>query len=299
MSLFTRIMVGLDLSSPVDEQLLQFLPLIAGNFPPPKVYFLHISYELQLPVRVGERYMREAASPSRRPQLQRQLEAKVAAQLDMGEYEGECAVLEGTITRQMLQYAEEKHIDLALLGRKDQPKGSGIATERFLRNSQGSVLFLPERAGKPPTLKRMLLTTDFSPYATHAFRQAIALAHSLDPVPVIDLLHVYDVPTAQAVNISRDRGNFSQVIRQHAESSMETFLQGMPLEGLDLEVHLQENTHFNTARHIIDLARKTQTDLIVAGARGQSTYSSLLLGLVTEKLLRYHGHIPLLIMRMG
>ncbi|RMG73062.1 MAG: hypothetical protein D6722_04255 [Bacteroidetes bacterium] len=292
MSIFPKILVGLDLTD-MDQSLLDYLDFFKAGSPPPTVHYLHVSYAMQLPTMVGGRYTREMPDPG----LNDQLKAELLAELQnrIGEEEAVVSVIEGTISRQMLDYMERKQLNLAIVGKKKVSLGSGVAAKRLLRGTHASVLFVTE--DPPKTLDHIMVAVDFTPYSEHGMRKALALAKAQPTPPRITMVNVYDVPTDQAFRISRTEGQYARIIRENVESIVPEYLARFDTDGLELGVRLQENTHYNAAKHLYELAGEVSPSLVVMGARGHSTLTALLLGSVTERFLSYNTRFPTLIVR--
>jgi nucleotide-binding universal stress UspA family protein len=299
MNAFNRILVGLDLTD-MDQSLIEYLHLICPQFPPPKTYFLHVSYRQQMPILTSAgRYTREqpddALMASLHQRYLHEMQTEVNRRIPAERYEAEFDVVEGTITRQMLHHAEQRGVELTILGKKRVHLGSGVAAHRFLRSTDSSVLFVTEDASH--RLEHLVVTSDFSSFSEQAVKRTLALARSLPTPPRITLLHIYDVPTDVAHKISRTQGQFSHIMRENVESVVPEYLSKFDLEGLKVETHLVENTYYNTARHVQEYLKLHQPDLLIMGARGHSTLSAWLLGSVVEKMLRYNEQTPMLVVR--
>lgn len=294
MNAFNNILVGMDLSS-MDSQLLEHLPLYAVGPEAPSLNFIHVSYDAQFPVLVGKRFTRIQPDKSILITAKSAMEAEVSPRLNLEHFHTKFEVLEGTITGQLLAYANDHRIDLTIMGRKKHPAGTGVASHRYLRGSEGSVLFIPEN--KAPKLDKVLIATDFSEYSEKVVNQVLSLIRQQESTPELHLVNIYDVPTDLAYRISRTEGQFSDIIRENVESVVPDFMKKFDLSGISHEFHLVENTHYNAAQHLLEFAKGLDTDLLAIGARGHSVVSALLLGSVAERVLRYNEEIPLLVMR--
>lgn len=294
MNPFQNILVGMDLSS-MDSQLLEHLALYTGGTPPPKLNFVHVCYDAQFPVLIGDRYTRVETDKSVLISAKDAMEGEVSPRLNPDHFHAKFEVLEGTITRQLLAYANEHEIDLTIMGRKKHPAGTGVASHRYLRGSEGSVLFIPEDCS--PKMDKVLIATDFSEYSETVINQVLLLIRQLDEAPELHMVNIFDVPTDLAYRISRTEGQFSEIIKENVESVVPDFLEKFDFSGIRHEFHLIENTHYNAAQHLLEFAKGIDTDLLVIGARGHSVVSALLLGSVAERVLRYNEEIPLLVMR--
>lgn len=294
MSSFQRILIGMDLSE-MDRQLLDHLSLYTGGAEPPKLHFLHVAYELQLPVMIGGRYTRELQDLKVDDRFREEMIAEVTPKLNPEHFDAEFHVIEGTITRQLLHYANERHIDLTVMGRKKHPAGTGVASHRYLRGSEGSVLFVPE--DRPAKMDKVVVATDFSEYSEQVIRHSLELIREQRTLPELHLVNVYDVPTDMAYRISRTEDQFAEIIRENVESVVPQFIEKFDLEGIKYQFKLIQNQSYNAAEHLVSYCREHDADLLILGARGHSVVSALLLGSVAERVLRYNEDTPLLIMR--
>ncbi|GAB4429859.1 MAG: hypothetical protein OHK0039_48520 [Bacteroidia bacterium] len=291
---FERILVGLDLT-PMDDALLAYLRLFSQGDGAARVFFLHVSYASQLPVMAGGRYTRPQPDFTPDASLLEALKDELRSRLDLDAYAGTIEVIEGTISRQMLAYSEKHRVELTILGKKKISLGSGVAARRFLRSTTSSVLFVTEDA--PRQIGHVVLACDFSDDSVLAMEKTLQWARTQAEPPRITLLNVYDVPPDMAARLSRTQGQYAHIIRENVESFVPVFLEQFDTTGLHIEPLLIENTKNNAARHIVDTATDLQADLLVLGARGHSSLSSLFLGSVTERVLTYNEQVPTLVVR--
>lgn len=133
-------------------------------------------------------------------------------------------------------------------------------------------------------LRRILCPVDFSDHSRHALDHAATLARWYEST--VDVLYVHPiVPVAASapgaplytplMTTERDRG---ELLR-----SMHSFAGSRP--GDDLVMHC-DVIEGSAAPVILDRARELSSDLIVMGTHGRSGFERLLLGSITEKVLR-------------
>jgi nucleotide-binding universal stress UspA family protein len=133
-------------------------------------------------------------------------------------------------------------------------------------------------------IKQILCPIDFSEFSRHAFDRAVAVARIHDAT--VTVLHVFPLPTPVPTIPFGPEGPGPFVLheldRDAVLAQMRKFL------GLDggarpaLEVVEANNTH----QEILTQAERLSADLIVMGTHGRSGFQRLLLGSVTEKVLR-------------
>jgi Universal stress protein family. len=146
-------------------------------------------------------------------------------------------------------------------------------------------------------LKRILVATDGSDSSLHAARIAGELCAGRDDAQVF-VLFVAHVPrsyyaTDEFGNKVTPEVPMDVMIRRTGESILRKTVSalGLPEDRVVTEVQVGE-----PAEEIVDFARLEHIDLIVMGSRGLSPIKELLLGSVSDKVLRT-APCPVLIAR--
>ena len=139
--------------------------------------------------------------------------------------------------------------------------------------------------------RSILVPVDYS----EASRRALELALTLDDAAKVTVIHVWDRPpyVGEGVITHADgsRRSLSELIRENAEREMSEFLtQVKTPPGRSFEHHLVSG---DPVVAILEEANKTNYDVLVVGTNGRTGMTKLLLGSVTEKLIRL-APIPVL-----
>jgi nucleotide-binding universal stress UspA family protein len=132
-----------------------------------------------------------------------------------------------------------------------------------------------------PRIDRILCPVDFSETSHHAVEQAVAIAGWYRAR--LTVCHVYTpifmpVPGLPAPSDRVPDGELHRVRHQAT-----TFVQSAPSAGIDIDVIVDVG---EPAALILERAARLPADLIVMGTHGASGFEHLLLGSVTEKVLR-------------
>ena len=132
-------------------------------------------------------------------------------------------------------------------------------------------------------LEKILVPTDFSETADHAFKQAVALA-----VAHQAKLHVFH----SILLHSEDPGHLQTVLKgyaEHVEKEALDLLQKASgeLEGKGLQAEFSTSRAVSPYEAIAEKVDEFAPDLIVMGTHGRSGVGKLLLGSVAEKVLRH------------
>ena len=133
-------------------------------------------------------------------------------------------------------------------------------------------------------IKRILCPIDFSDHSRHALDHAVALARWYDST--LTLLHVCS--TVPAAAYAPGTPILPSVILTPADrgellASMKRFAEEEGGGGLPIQFEVSEG---NTVAEILSRAGGMPDDLIVMGTHGRSGFERLVLGSVTEKVLR-------------
>ena len=131
-------------------------------------------------------------------------------------------------------------------------------------------------------IQSILVPIDFSESSDEALRFGAGLAKETDAK--LHLVHVDSVinvtppaGTKPGQQLDAPWGHERQEVRQRLEQYP------VPEPGLDCQRHYLTGA---PARHIIDFAKQHNVDLIVIGSHGRTGFSKLLMGSVTESVLR-------------
>jgi nucleotide-binding universal stress UspA family protein len=132
-----------------------------------------------------------------------------------------------------------------------------------------------------PTIQRILYPTDFSAASADAAEQAIALARLYHAR--ITALHVC-VPIFMPVpGLPAPADRVSDAEKHRAREQAATCVQAGEVVGVGVDVVVEAG---DPAREILASAARLPADLIVMGTHGASGFERLMLGSVTEKVLR-------------
>ena len=128
------------------------------------------------------------------------------------------------------------------------------------------------------SINRVLCPIDFSESSTHALEQAAAIASWYKARLIA--LHVYG-PLVPVPGLPVDRAPDSELQRSCNETSL--FVESVLGSGTAVDVVVDVG---HSVRAILERADRLPADLIVMGTHGASGFERLLLGSVTEKILR-------------
>ncbi len=194
----------------------------------------------------------------------------------------EILVADGDPASEIIRAAEDRRVDLVVLG----ARGLG-SVKRILVGSTSSaaVRYAPCAVavirGRPRTPTRVLVGVDGSEVSRAALR--FLWIYELIRDSRVSLLHV--VPERR------------RVAPRNGSAAAERLLARMTAQFDDARHPIEQVVvHGDPARKIIEVAARTEADLVVLGARGRGALARALLGSVSEAVL-YHLRRPLVIVR--
>jgi nucleotide-binding universal stress UspA family protein len=136
-------------------------------------------------------------------------------------------------------------------------------------------------------IRRILCPVDFSDYSRRALDHAVAIARWYGST--VTVLHVFSPVPVTAFGPSP--GVFEPIVLAPVDldellAHTRAFAQTERDAGVRIEAVVRQG---NAAAEIVDQAARTAADLLVIGTHGRSGFERLLLGSVTEKVLRKAG----------
>ncbi len=138
-----------------------------------------------------------------------------------------------------------------------------------------------------PSIERILVPTDFSPSSHAALGYAVFLASRLGAA--VEVLAVYESvasvgPETQVVVPGVGARALSAVLHDRAREQLARFVTDVPgLRGEALATRLEPG---DPAQVILRIADEERFDLVVMGTHGRTGLSRLMMGSVTEKVVR-------------
>lgn len=190
----------------------------------------------------------------------------------------------------ILDYAEEKKIDLVVMGTHGR-RGLrrlllGSVTEEVVRVAPCPVLTVPQReAGRfsRGEARRLLVPVDFSEHARLALSYARELATVYDAE--LHLLHIVDdvVYPDFYPPVMPSGGALTDELRDQSMERMRLMLASLDLLDTPTHAHVRGG---RAAPTIAEFAEEISADLIVIASHGLTGLSHMLLGSVTEQVVR-------------
>jgi nucleotide-binding universal stress UspA family protein len=134
-------------------------------------------------------------------------------------------------------------------------------------------------------IKTILCPVDFSDHARRALDQAVAIARWYDSTITVFHVHAAPPPAAYGLESPPPVGMvLTQEDRERLTAAMARFAETATESGVPIEFAIGQGT--SAANEILRQASSMRADLLTIGTHGRSGFDRLLLGSVTEKVLR-------------
>lgn len=294
MEAFKKVMVALDLSK-TDESVLEYTNYLLSKIGSVKLYCVHIEPDFEVPNEIKEKYGSEFEMESLDEKMRHRMEDITRKALhNRTDIELDFEVIEGAPFEKLLHWAKVKDADLLVVGKKKISEGSGIVAKKVARQTDSSVLFVPQTAQSQIT--KILVPIDFSKNSAKALQTAVELAAVCGGAKVV-ALNIFDIPTVNYYYIGQNYGQFTALILENAQNAYDIFMQKYEIDKTKVEAVFEENIYLSPAKHINEYARKHEVNFMIMGAKGHSAMEVFFYGSVTESLLTYNEDVPLLVIR--
>ena len=233
-----------------------------------------------------------------------QLLTSEGERLRSADWAGSVEIRHGDPADEIIRAAQDLEVDLVILGSHGT---SGIkrfllgsVSRRVLEYASCSVLIVKQpSAGKTETgstemvsgehetrpRRRILLAYDNS----EPSRKALSLCSSLplDDRAEVTAVSVMPLVTAYRQDIRQHMNTIWQQKKHAARVALEEAMQALRWSTPHVSAVMREGA--NVSEEILDLAEKSETDLIVVGCKGKSAIQRFLLGSITNRIAG-HAH---------
>jgi nucleotide-binding universal stress UspA family protein len=280
-----NILVALDLSD-IDTTLIEYASFIADTLKVKKVYFIHNIKKYEISELFEEQLKDINLDEIIGDELNEKVEEKFKSSV-----EWEVLISEDPYSESLIKYIVNKYeVQLALIGNKNKIKGTGVVSGKLLRLLKCNILSIPKNA--KPVISNIWAGTDFSSASHKVFEVAENLQKSTEAK--VKAVHVYNVPIQFSPYIPKE--HLDTKIESHLKEKYEKFIKKIGYTG-NLTTEIIKGRDSGVAEKLRSKAEASQVDLIIVGDKGRNTFSSLLVGSVTEELFNQDLKLPLWIVK--
>jgi nucleotide-binding universal stress UspA family protein len=196
-----------------------------------------------------------------------------------------CEVIHGAPVLDILRFAYEKDVDLVVIGRHYGDAGAADSdaelARRITRKATCSVLVLPEDCQiKADTILVPVRDSDCS---ANALEVACGIATATGAAVIA--FNTYQVHGGYA-RAGMNREQQIEALDEVAQRECRRLLERVDSRSVTVQCRCAPDLHGTPVPVVLETIRKTAADLAVIGARGRTGAAGVLLGAVTEQLIR-------------
>ena len=276
---YKRLLVGISLNDQ-DGTAIRYAAMISRLAKSEKITFLHVSSANEIDEEVCKIYpeLRQSCNGSTTQEIENLVKKYYDGHPDT---QLNCEVVEGSPLVELLRRTRQEDIDLIIMRKRAADKTRGTLSTKLARKAPCSVLFVPE--GTKAWYTKILVPIDFSENAKDAMEVAVAFALA-SGIKEIQCLHIFSVPIGY-YKTGKSYEQFSEIMKGHAEKNYQEFIKNIDLKGISVipKFRLDDRDHTGIWK---DMLEKREIHLLIMGAKGRKAGAGVLLGSVTEHLIK-------------
>ncbi len=195
----------------------------------------------------------------------------------------EATIKFGNIVETIVQKANAKEVNLLLIGENEAHKRAkyklSAKSEQIIRASEVPVYLTGQKSKN--TISNVLCPIDFSEPSKRALHSAILLAKKFNAT--LTILNIYESLDyiSYRINIDLEAENNSRLER--AQKEIEAFLKEFDLEGVNHTIKIESG---EANEKILKAIEEQNIDLLLMGTNGRTGLNGLIMGSVTQKVIR-------------
>jgi universal stress protein E len=189
----------------------------------------------------------------------------------------------GSAYEAIVEAAVDVNANLIMIGSGETQKGEkfllGTTTERIIQKSEKPVFVVKENV--PLNIQHILCPIDFSATSGRALKNAITMAYRFKAeLSILSVCELQD--TSWFTSKEEIAAENEKRVAEH-KATFDDYLKDFNLTGLKWNKEIRKG---KVAEQILCAISEKKTDLLVMGTTGKSGLSRLMIGSVTEKVIR-------------
>lgn len=274
---YNRVLIVLDWNDE-DKSLIEYTAMISKMAHSKKLYFLQIAEDLDIPNTIRTEY----------PEILKPVDEFATGKLQdfvrthfdgFPDSELFFEVVTGNPQEEVIKRISQRDIDLVIVPKSSDQKGSNKLSYKLARKAPCSVLTIP--VGFPAKITKMTVGLDFSDHSQNVIDVATAFGKAAN-LTELDIVHSYSVPIGY-YKTGKSYEEFAAIMENNSKKDYQEFLRNANMKGLVPNSMYILND--DAAEALDKYSETVDADLVVLGARGRTMGAAILLGSVTEKLL--------------
>jgi len=200
----------------------------------------------------------------------------------------QCSVVAGAPLAEILRSARNRDVDLIIFGRRAGERGASSFSRRVATKARCSVLVLPDAA--KPGWKRILVPARNSECSANALAAACAMGAATGSEVLC--LNVYQVRSGY-LSVGTSLDQHVSILGDCARRECEKLRDSVNSAGANVRIKCMSDLYRKPVPIMLNQIEAESADLLVIGAHGRGGIAGMLLGAVTEKMIR-QSDIPVL-----
>ena len=288
MEQYKKILVCLDQSN-LDEDLIEATNAICA-MSPREVTFINVIPDFNIPAEMQKTFPNivEKALDERKSEIREILDEKFT----WPDANIVIKLVQGLPSKTILNYSIKGDYDLIVVGRKTDR--SGVLKNRLARRANCSILIIAE--GHRFDLRNILIPIDFSDHSKMAIEKAVTFARLVEQDVNIFAQNIFTVPSGYHYT-GKSYDEFVKVMEENSKKEYEVFFKKVDNDGKEIQPIYSHNNNDEFVSDIRVQAKKLNADLIIIGAKGQTTTSALFIGSKAERIVQMKTNSSMLMVR--
>jgi len=195
-----------------------------------------------------------------------------------------------SVFESILEFIHTKDIDLIVIGTHGRHGVNrlimGSVAEKIVRLAPCSVLTVRCESGGnlKETLKTIVVPVDFSEYSRNALKEAVNFANIYNAtLHIVHIVEKFDYPSIYKSNEKKPE-LWNEDVKKKTYSEIERLVQEFGGDKSKTKIHIEKG---QPVRDIIRYCKDVNADLVVIATHGLRGIEYLLMGSVSEKVVRY------------
>ena len=210
--------------------------------------------------------------------------SELSASLEKKNIKTGTRILFGNSFDRIITTAEDENVNLILISNNtDNPNGRysiDVVAEKLIRKAQKPVWVVKEGSTTYPA--KILCTVDYSEASERALNNAIKIARTFkSELQVINVFETMDIRYSPRYKADFEEEN--KRIELENKKRFNEFLESFNFTDIDYRAEILRGM---PDREILDFVNRNHVDLLFMGATGKTFMQRILLGSVTEKVVR-------------
>jgi len=189
----------------------------------------------------------------------------------------------GDFSDKVIEVSKKIEANIIFAGSGEKQKNNGFQlgsnAGKIIKKSNKPVFIVKNQ--KSLSVKSIICPIDFSVQSRLALKNAIMMARRFDAELVI--LSVYDASHLLAIRNKINIDEQIESLHKNYQRQFDTFLKDFNLNDLKITTEIKKG---EPAKEILDTIKHYESDLLIMGTTGKSGISRILMGSVTEKVIR-------------